>query len=133
MPDQRYEVGTDGRAPGELREACDELVLLGAATAPDAAAGSELARRLLACTTSLPTAVIDALGLPPGSSDAQAAEQLLRWAGPCGRQDRTRPRLGGMAEVGRERGRTYDGGFGSARDARRRPALAAVTRPRSGT
>lgn len=76
MPDQRYEVGTDGRAPRELRQAFSELVLDGAATAGDAPAGAELARRLLTCTTSLPAAVIDALGLPPGSSYALAAEQL---------------------------------------------------------
>lgn len=76
MPNQRYEVGADGRAPTELRGAFDELVVRGAATAPDAPAGPELARRLLACTTTLPQAVIDALGLPPGSSYALAAEQL---------------------------------------------------------
>lgn len=87
MPRQRYEVGADGRAPRELREAFGQLALLGGATAPDAPAGPELARRLLTCTTALPAAVIEALDLPPGSSYAQAAEQLHLRRDPAAAQE----------------------------------------------
>lgn len=83
MSTERYEVGPDGRAPKPLRDAFDQHVERGAASATDAPEGLECARRLLACTRVLPGPVSDALELPPATRYADGAKQVLLRSDPA--------------------------------------------------